>query len=620
MNKKRDLGLEAISKIDDEIVESNLIKRVDMWMSKRKRHGKTWLSVASAAAVILIVFSSVFIFFTNSKVPIYRGMTVSNEAPSVNETLFSVEAGRAKSLSILPLDLLSSDERNKEKGDLAPKPSDELYLAQKNEDIYILVHISNPAGYEILSFTLNGVKYSSYMFEEGSDLETLILKCNVGDVEGLQEYTIDAIKYVDGEKIKNVRMEGDRTVEILVGSSGEHLALNPSFDGWDLVISPVWDEAFDGERKIASLALYEGATMLKELDEGRTRFTDMPYNKRLLLVATYSRNGELLVSQSVIQTPNQSNGLIIINGKVAGIGSCTDTVLYINLPIEDRAFAQNEHITKVYLGKGSTSVGEEAFKNCKKISAIVASGGLEYIGNEAFALCPSLNDIRLGEKLRSIASGAFYGCTALVNISLPNSVTELGAGTPNGYDGHGIFEYCPSLEKVTLPENITEIADYMFSECKKLKNIEIPKKVKRIGACAFKKCFALNKLTLPNGVESIGRFALWGLGVTELEIPKSVKVIDEYALRGCTALQKVTILGDVKVIEQYTFEGCEELKSIVLPGSVSKIGNGAFTECVLLKDVYFSGSVEQWNLVVFDGVSNGLAACTIHCADGVIGK
>ena len=91
---------------------------------------------------------------------------------------------------------------------------DGIYYGEKGGDIYITVHISNPDAYEILSFTLNGEKYSSYMFERGSDMEHLILKKNVGDAEGIVEYTIDAIKYVDGTEIKDVRMDGDRTVKV----------------------------------------------------------------------------------------------------------------------------------------------------------------------------------------------------------------------------------------------------------------------------------------------------------------------------------------------------------------------------------------------------------------------
>lgn len=88
----------------------------------------------------------------------------------------------------------------------------EIYYAKANEDIYINIHISNPDNYEIMSFTLNGKKYSSYMFEEGSDMETLVLKYNVGSESGIQEYTIDAIKYIDGTDIKDVIMDGDKTV------------------------------------------------------------------------------------------------------------------------------------------------------------------------------------------------------------------------------------------------------------------------------------------------------------------------------------------------------------------------------------------------------------------------
>lgn len=88
----------------------------------------------------------------------------------------------------------------------------EIYYAKANEDIYINIHISNPDNYEIMSFTLNDKKYSSYMFEEGSDMETLVLKYNVGSESGIQEYTIDAIKYIDGTDIKDVIMDGDKTV------------------------------------------------------------------------------------------------------------------------------------------------------------------------------------------------------------------------------------------------------------------------------------------------------------------------------------------------------------------------------------------------------------------------
>ena len=99
--------------------------------------------------------------------------------------------------------------------------AESIYYADKNQNVFITIKLSNPDSYEILSFTLNGKKYSNYMFESGSDMENLVLKVNVGDVGGIVEYTIDAIKYVDGTEIKDVRMDGNRTVKAGVRASDQ---------------------------------------------------------------------------------------------------------------------------------------------------------------------------------------------------------------------------------------------------------------------------------------------------------------------------------------------------------------------------------------------------------------
>ena len=88
------------------------------------------------------------------------------------------------------------------------------YYTTKNKDFYITVKLLNPDNFVILSFTLNGVFYQSYQFQEGSDSENLILKVNSGDVSGIKDYTIDAIKYIDGTEIKDAIFAGDRTVKV----------------------------------------------------------------------------------------------------------------------------------------------------------------------------------------------------------------------------------------------------------------------------------------------------------------------------------------------------------------------------------------------------------------------
>lgn len=92
-------------------------------------------------------------------------------------------------------------------------PSSDIYYGESDQDVYIHIYLSNPDDFEILSFTINGQKFSNYMFESGSNMEELILKYNVGDVSGVTEYTIDAIKYIDGTEIKDVVINGEQTIK-----------------------------------------------------------------------------------------------------------------------------------------------------------------------------------------------------------------------------------------------------------------------------------------------------------------------------------------------------------------------------------------------------------------------
>ncbi len=195
---------------------------------------------------VLIVILSALLFVACDKVgekqvPVYKGMTISRNFAMASATTASDDVVNAD----------SQGEQGRVEGDYDKRDDDfdqnkpfedpnapsienkanstldvvgaaeSIYYADKNQDIFITIKLSNPDSYEILSFTLNGKKYSNYMFENGSDMENLVLKVNVGDVGGIVEYTIDAIKYVDGTDIKDVRMDGDRTVKAGVRASDQ---------------------------------------------------------------------------------------------------------------------------------------------------------------------------------------------------------------------------------------------------------------------------------------------------------------------------------------------------------------------------------------------------------------
>ena len=236
MNKKEELKIAVLSNIKEEIIDKQSEKRHKLMTKKR---APRWVMPSSVAAVILVaIMVPILILLFAKQVPVYEGMTVSNYKPS------SSAENVVPEMEIHRFSYLSSTNGNNSNGNgnngnhygQNKKPVDEIieedtsigieipeqpmYYAKAGQEIYITVHISNPDSFEILSFTLNGKKYSSYMFEEGSDMENLILKVTVPtDAEGVIDYTIDAIKYVDGTDIKDVDMRGERTVKVGVSTS-----------------------------------------------------------------------------------------------------------------------------------------------------------------------------------------------------------------------------------------------------------------------------------------------------------------------------------------------------------------------------------------------------------------
>ena len=155
--------------------------------------------------------------------------------------------------------------------DLVVGANASIYYTGQNTDFYVTVHLNNPRDFEILSFTLNGKRYSSYMFEYGSDMENLVLKLNVGDQCGVLDYTIDEIKYVDGTQIKNVIMEGDKTVRI-----GVHVEKSVSVDTYNKVISynsVSFNANVEDNSNLISFSggeihavLYDGNTLIKDYE------------------------------------------------------------------------------------------------------------------------------------------------------------------------------------------------------------------------------------------------------------------------------------------------------------------------------------------------------------------
>ena len=232
MNKKDEIKIEVLSNIDDKIIDKQTVRRYSLMLKNKYSRKKLagWISAAASFVLICSFLFAILLPAFTGQIPVYTGMTVSKSMPGGSDIARWQEdqPGLLKN-GINPTALISRGDMVMLSGtDASPETEAvdipdslkiagddrSLYYAKKNEDIYITIHIDNPKEFEILSFTLNGVKYQAYMFEDGSTSERLVLKVNVGDAQGIIDYTIDAIKYVDGTEIKDVRMEGERTVSV----------------------------------------------------------------------------------------------------------------------------------------------------------------------------------------------------------------------------------------------------------------------------------------------------------------------------------------------------------------------------------------------------------------------
>ena len=152
-----------------------------------------------------------------------------------------------------------------------------IYYAKVREDIYIHILIDNPDGFGIVSVTFNGKTYTSDMFEEGSDTENITLKYDVGTASGVEEYTLDGIKYQDGKEEKDVTLEGEKTVKVglrrvgQVSAAASGVAIESNSLSFNATVADP-DGLLDFSDGTVQVVLYDGTDILatRELALGVT--------------------------------------------------------------------------------------------------------------------------------------------------------------------------------------------------------------------------------------------------------------------------------------------------------------------------------------------------------------
>ena len=291
---------------------------------------------------------------------------------------------------------------------------DEIYYAKPGENIYINIHILNPDDFEIMSFTLNGKKYSSYMFEDGSDMETIVIKYNVGDVSGIVNYTIDAIKYIDGEDIKDVIIDGDKTVTAGIKTNGQvktevtDLSIDINSIAFKVKISDK-DSLINPENASLKAVIYNGESIIAEkalvVGDNTVSFTNLDVNT--------------LYQYAIVGCYDDLSGTGFgLNVLYKDVFSTEALVLFDNVVISQNglsfAFSKNAEypdtaITSIKLYKSGTFI-QDIPKDATKISGLLS--------NNVYTLVAEYEN---GEKTENISLNFITAAKATPEISIINT-------------------------------------------------------------------------------------------------------------------------------------------------------------------------------------------------------
>ena len=308
--------------------------------------------------------------------------------------------------------------------------------------------------------------------------------------------------------------------------------------------------------KIEKISLYLGDTLIAETTDANTYcFSDLEVNKtyRVEVEYTYDLFDDKPVRTRVYKREivAQSCGLEIVNGMIKGKGTCTDTELYINMPIIGRAFYGDYNISSLHLGAGVTSIGANAFEECIALTQIQMDEGIEKISECVFYGCRNIASVDIPESVTYIGNDAFMGCAKMTTVTIPSSadikhdafwecrqittvkIRNISAWCVNGYDFRNLSDVNGSasislyvdgklVSDLAIPNGVTKIAAGVFSHVNSIKSVIIPNTVINIEDCAFYDCKNLESVTLPEGLKTLAGGAFADTAIPYLYIPESV--------------------------------------------------------------------------------------------------
>ena len=149
-------------------------------------------------------------------------------------------------------------------------------------------------------------------------------------------------------------------------------------------------------------------------------------------------------------------GDYVITLTVDGLFGISGSLLRYSSGSDNRNYAYQNAIQRVFLGNGATSINQNAFQGCYSLAQITIPSGVTSINQNAFQNCYSLAQITLPSGVTNIGERAFQNCYSLAQITLPSGIIRID---------NFVFSNCYSLASITLLSGITSIGNYAFQNC-----------------------------------------------------------------------------------------------------------------------------------------------------------
>ncbi len=257
-------------------------------------------------------------------------------------------------------------------------------------------------------------------------------------------------------------------------------------------------------------------------------------------------------------------GLVLTNY----LGSETQIVIpaeYNGAPVTeiDRAFSDNDTVTKITLPDSVTKIGAQAFANTPELAEVVFPNGLKEIGDLAFQ-SSGIRSATLPATVTSVGAQAFYKAKSLTEF-------KIAANAPVTVLKQSAVGECSALKTVVLSDNLKTIEYGAFAECGELTSIDL-NHVETVFERAFENCTKLAEIDFGDSLKCVKGEAFENAAVASLIFPETCEELDSYAFSDCTNLKTVSIPENVKRLGN-TFSGCPNVEKLTIPSGQITLNN-----------------------------------------------